>query len=72
MRLWEIISPGRLFLLFALSDRWQEFDDTRAATTTSVPLTALSGHPVNACWFIDFLKVFLSYFVPAPTIQMLQ
>lgn len=43
----------------------------RAATKTSVPLIALSGHPVNTCWFIDFLKVSSSYFVPAPTTQML-
>lgn len=39
----------------------------RAVTMTPVPLVAPSGQPVNTCKFIDCLKVFSSYFVPAPT-----
>lgn len=55
------------FSMFTLQDRRRESGEVSTQGShrdgLSVLLTALSGHPVSAGWF---LKVFSSYFVPAP------
>lgn len=64
----KITSPWGLFTFY--HSRQTELDETCCKggnhDMTPVPLIAPRGHPVNTCKFIDCLKVFSSYFVPAP------